>query len=134
AKRNPESLDRPRRRGGRGRAGAGTAGEDLIEQIFAARTHGCVLIFTSKGRVFWLKVHELPQAGRAARGKAIVNLVPLAQDEKIAALLPVKELKAKESDATGEEEPVPSEDTPPPPTVEGEEVEESEATRVAAKA
>jgi DNA gyrase subunit A len=89
------------------------------------------LIFTTKGRLFWLKVHELPQAGRAARGKAIVNLVPLSQDEKIAALLPVKELKAKEG-ADAEEPPV--EDTPPPPVVEGEEVEESEATRVAAKA
>src|SRR5438067_7378565 len=133
-KRNPVSLYRAQRRGGRGKAGAGTTDEDFIEQIFVASTHAYVLIFTTKGRLFWLKVHELPQAGRAARGKAIVNLVPLAQDEKIAALLPVKELKARESDATGEEEPVPAEDTPPPPTVEGEEVEESEATRVAAKA
>src|SRR5438552_1169791 len=134
-KRNPVSLYRAQRRGGRGKAGAATSDEDFIEQIFVASTHAYVLIFTAKGRIFWLKVHELPQAGRAARGKAIVNLVPLAQDEKIAALLPVKELKAKESDATGEEEPVPAaEDTPPPPTGEGDEVEESEATRVAAKA
>jgi DNA gyrase subunit A len=130
-KRNPVSLYRAQRRGGRGKAGAGTTEEDFIEQIFVASTHAYVLIFTTKGRLFWLKVHELPQAGRAARGKAIVNLVPLSQDEKIAALLAVKELKAKEgADA---EEP-PAEDTPPPPVVEGEEVEESEATRVAAKA
>src|SRR5713226_8014885 len=134
-KRNPVSLYRAQRRGGRGKAGAATTDEDFIEQILVASTHAYLLIFTTKGRLFWLKVHELPQAGRAARGKAIVNLVPLAQDEKIAALLPVKELKAKESDATGEEEAVlPAEDTPPPPTGEGEEVEESEAARVAAKA
>jgi DNA gyrase subunit A len=133
-KRNPVSLYRAQRRGGRGKAGAGTSDEDFIEQIFVASTHAYVLIFTSKGRVFWLKVHELPQAGRAARGKAIVNLVPLAQDEKIAALLPVKELKAASKDENGDEEAPPAEDTPPPP-VEGDELsEESEASRVAAKA
>jgi len=65
-KRNPVSLYRAQRRGGRGKAGAGTTEEDFIEQIFVASTHAYVLIFTSKGRVFWLKVHELPQAGRAA--------------------------------------------------------------------
>jgi DNA gyrase subunit A len=133
-KRNPVSLYRAQRRGGRGKAGAGTADEDFIEQIFVASTHDYVLIFTTKGRVFWLKVHELPQAGRAARGKAIVNLVPLAPDEKIAALLPVKELKAAAKDDNGEEEVAPAEDTPPPPAGESEDVEESEATRVAAKA
>src|SRR4051794_1900860 len=136
-KRNPVSLYRAQRRGGRGKAGAGTTDEDFIEQIFVASTHAFVLIFTSKGRVFWLKVHELPQAGRAARGKAIVNLVPLAQDEKIAALLPVKELKApKKGDDDGpEEEAAPvSEEASTAPAAEGDEVEESEAARVAAKA
>jgi DNA gyrase subunit A len=133
-KRNPVSLYRAQRRGGRGKAGAGTTDEDFIEQIFVASTHAYVLIFTSKGRVFWLKVHELPQAGRAARGKAIVNLVPLAQDEKIAALLPVKELKAAIKDEAGDEEAPPAEETPPPPAGEGEDVEETEASRVAAKA
>jgi DNA gyrase subunit A len=132
-KRNPVSLYRAQRRGGRGKAGAATSDEDFIEQIFVASTHAFVLIFTTKGRLFWLKVHELPQAGRAARGKAIVNLVSLQPDEKIAALLPVKELKAKDSDAP-DEEATPAEETPPPPVAEGEEVEESEATRVAAKA
>src|SRR3954453_22770970 len=115
-KRNPVSLYRAQRRGGRGKAGAGTSDEDFIEQIFVASTHAYVLIFTSKGRVFWLKVHELPQAGRAARGKAIVNLVPLQQDEKIAALLPVKELKATkkgEDDAPEEEAPAPEEAAAP---------------------
>jgi DNA gyrase subunit A len=134
-KRNPVSLYRAQRRGGRGKAGASTGSdEDFIEQIFVASTHAYVLIFTSKGRVFWLKVHELPQAGRAARGKAIVNLVPLAQDEKIAALLPVKELKAAIKDEAGDEEAPPAEETPPLPVGEGEDVEETEASRVAAKA
>src|SRR5438067_9917499 len=132
-KRNPVSLYRAQRRGGRGKAGAGTTDEDFIEQIFVASTHAYVLIFTSKGRIFWLKVHELPQAGRAARGKAIVNLVALAQDEKIAALLPVKELRGKkEEDEAGEtpEEPAAA----PEESGADEEVEETEATRVAAKA
>ena len=132
-KRNPVSLYRAQRRGGRGKAGAGTTEEDFIEQIFVASTHAYVLIFTSKGRVFWLKVHELPQAGRAARGKAIVNLVPLAEGEKIAALRAVKELRAAKKDdedgAEAAEEPAVAEEQ-----AEGEDVEESEATRVAAKA
>ena len=132
-KRNPVSLYRAQRRGGRGKAGAGTTDEDFIEQIFVASTHAYVLIFTSKGRVFWLKVHELPQAGRAARGKAIVNLVPLAEGEKIAALRAVKELRAPKKDdedgAEAAEEPAAAEEQ-----AEGEDVEESEATRVAAKA
>src|SRR5690348_1984978 len=135
-KRNPVSLYRAQRRGGRGKAGAGTTDEDFIEQIFVASTHAYVLIFTSKGRLFWLKVHELPQAGRAARGKAIVNLVPLQADEKIAALLPVKELKATkkgEDDAAVEEEAPAAEETATA-AAEGDEVEESEAARVASKA
>src|SRR5262249_31678237 len=78
-KRNPVTLYRAQKRGGRGKAGASTTDDDYIEQIFVASTHAYVLIFTSKGRVFWLKVHELPQAGRAARGKAIVNLVRTEQ-------------------------------------------------------
>jgi len=133
-KRNPVSLYRAQRRGGRGKAGAGTTDEDFIEQIFVASTHAYVLIFTSKGRIFWLKVHELPQAGRAARGKAIVNLVALAQDEKIAALLPVKELQgAKKEEDDGAEVP----EEPAAAAEESgaeDEVEETEATRVAAKA
>ncbi len=132
-KRNPVSLYRAQRRGGRGKAGAATADEDFIEQIFVASTHAYVLIFTTKGRVFWLKVHELPQAGRAARGKAIVNLVPLAQDEKIAALLPVKELKTRE-EAAADEDAAPAEEAPPAAESEEGSEEESEAARVAAKA
>ena len=79
-KRNPVSLYRAQKRGGKGKTGAMTAEDDFIEQIFVASTHAYLLLFTNKGRVFWLKVHELPQAGRAARGKAIVNLVQLGLD------------------------------------------------------
>jgi len=106
-KRNPVSLYRAQKRGGKGKTGAMTSDDDFIEQIFVASTHAYLLLFTNKGRVFWLKVHELPQAGRAARGKAIINLVPLGPDEKLAALLPVKELPrklaAEADEAEGEE-------------------------------
>src|SRR5712671_3108335 len=101
-KRNPVSLYRAQKRGGKGKTGASAAEDDFIEQIFVASTHAYLLLFTNKGRVFWLKVHELPQAGRAARGKAIVNLVPLGPEEKVAALLPVKELPKKAA-AEGDE-------------------------------
>jgi len=98
----PASLYRAQKRGGEGKTGASAAEDDFIEQIFVASTHAYLLLFTNKGRVFWLKVHELPQAGRAARGKAIVNLVPLGPEEKVAALLPVKELPKKAA-AEGDE-------------------------------
>src|SRR3954469_477122 len=120
-KRNPVSLYRAQKRGGKGKTGAASVEDDFIEQIFVASTHAFLLLFTTKGRVFWLKVHELPQAGRAARGKAIVNLVQLAPDEKIAALLPVKELKApKKGDDDAAEEEAPAEE--PAAAAEGEEV------------
>src|SRR5262245_13517692 len=90
-KRNPVTLYRAQRRGGRGKIGAVTKEEDFVEQLFVASTHAYILFFTTKGRLFWAKVHELPQAGRAARGKAIVNLVNLRPDEKVSAYLPVKE-------------------------------------------
>src|SRR2546426_2706679 len=86
-KRNPVSLYRAQRRGGRGKAGAGTTDDDFIEQIFVASTHDYVLIFTSKGRGFWLQGHQPPPARPAARGKAIVNPGPLAPGEENAALL-----------------------------------------------
>ncbi|HXN56315.1 MAG TPA: DNA gyrase subunit A, partial [Myxococcales bacterium] len=81
-KRNPVSLYRAQKRGGRGKTGAQASDDDFIEQIFVASTHAYLLLFTNQGRVFWLKVHALPQAGRGARGKAIANLVQLAPDEK----------------------------------------------------
>ena len=91
-KRNPLSIYRAQRRGGKGKTGAATRDEDFLESLFVASTHSYLLVFSDQGKVYWLKVHEIPQAGRAARGKPIVNLVQLAQGEKVAAILPVREL------------------------------------------
>ncbi len=93
-KRNPVSLYRSQRRGGRGKVGMGTKEEDFVEKIFVASTHQYILIFSSFGKVYWLKVYQIPQAGRAAKGKAIVNLISLAAGERVAAILPVKEFSA----------------------------------------
>ena len=90
-KRNPVSLYRSQRRGGKGKVGMGTKEEDFVEKIFIASTHNYILIFTNMGRLYWLKVYQLPQAGRAAKGKAIVNLVNLSQGERVEAILPVRE-------------------------------------------
>ena len=92
-KRNAVSLYRAQRRGGRGKIGATTKEEDFVEHLFVASTHSYILFFTTTGKVYWIKVHELPQAGRAARGKAIVNLLNLEKDEKISAFLPVREFQ-----------------------------------------
>ncbi|HEY6105235.1 MAG TPA: DNA gyrase C-terminal beta-propeller domain-containing protein, partial [Anaeromyxobacteraceae bacterium] len=91
-KRNPVSTYRAQRRGGRGRTGAVARDEDFVEMLFVASTHSYLLVFSGRGKVYWLKVHEIPQAGRAARGKPIVNLVQLAEGEKVAAILPVARL------------------------------------------
>ena len=91
-KRNPVSLYRAQRRGGRGITGAGAREEDFLESLFVASTHSYLLVFSDKGKGYWLKVHEIPQASRAARGKPIVNLVQLAPGEKVAAILPVRQL------------------------------------------
>jgi DNA gyrase subunit A len=90
-KRNAVSLFRSQRRGGRGKMGMQTKEEDFVEKIFIASTHHYILIFTSAGRVYWLKVYQIPQAGRAARGKAIVNLINFVPGEHLAAILPVRE-------------------------------------------
>ena len=90
-KRNAVSLYRAQRRGGKGATGMRPKDEDFVENLFIASTHSYVLIFTSKGKVYWLKVHEIPQGGRAARGKAVVNLLNLAEDESVRTILPVKE-------------------------------------------
>ena len=92
-KRNAVSLYRAQRRGGKGKTGMRPKEEDFVERLFIASTHSYVLIFTSKGKVYWLKVHEIPQGGRAARGKAIVNLLNLQDDEKVMTILPVKEFE-----------------------------------------
>ena len=90
-KRSAVSIYRAQRRGGRGRRGAAVREEDPVEHLFVASTHDFLLVFTSVGKVYWLKVHEVPEASPSARGKAIVNLLPVAQDEKVAALVAVKE-------------------------------------------
>ena len=93
-KRNPVSLYKSQHRGGRGKVGMGTKEEDFVEKIFIASTHHYLLIFTNTGKVHWLKVYQLPQAGRAAKGKAIVNLLNLAPGERVSATLPVREFVA----------------------------------------
>jgi DNA gyrase subunit A len=92
-KRNPVSLYRAQRRGGKGKIGMGIKEEDFVETLFTASTHDYLLFFSDAGKVYWLKVHEIPEAGRAAKGKALVNLLALAGDEKVTATLPVKEFR-----------------------------------------
>ena len=92
-KRNPVSLYRAQRRGGKGKIAMGVKEEDFVETLFTASTHDYLLFFTDAGKVFWLKVHEIPEAGRAAKGKALVNLLALSTDEKVTASLPVKEFR-----------------------------------------
>jgi DNA gyrase subunit A len=92
-KRNPVTLYRAQRRGGKGKIAMGIKEEDFVETLFTASTHDYLLFFTDAGKVFWLKVHEIPEAGRAAKGKALVNLLALSTDEKVTASLPVKEFR-----------------------------------------
>jgi DNA gyrase subunit A len=90
AKSQPLTDYRAQRRGGRGRTAAGVREEDFIDKLFIASTHDTILCFSSRGKVYWLKVYELPQAGSTARGKPIVNLLPLEGDERINAVLPIR--------------------------------------------
>lgn len=92
-KNTPLSVYRSQRRGGKGKTGMTTKDTDFIETIFVASTHSYVLFFTNLGRCYWLKVHEIPEAGPTAKGKAVVNLLNLSSGEKIAAVLPVREFK-----------------------------------------
>ncbi|MCG6898420.1 MAG: DNA gyrase subunit A [Gammaproteobacteria bacterium] len=91
AKSQPLSDYRAQRRGGRGKSAAGVKEEDFIDKLFIASTHDTILCFSSRGKVYWLKVYELPQASRISRGKPIVNLLPLEADERINAILPVRD-------------------------------------------
>jgi len=90
-KRNPLSTYRSQRRGGKGRIGMTTREEDFVEHLFVASTHASILIFTTRGRVHWLKVHEIPQIGAAGKGKNIINFVNLTSEEKVAAVVATKD-------------------------------------------
>jgi DNA gyrase subunit A len=94
-KRQPVSAFRRQNRGGRGITGSGTKEEDHIEHLFIASTHNHMLFFTEDGHCYWLKVHEIPQAGRASKGRAIVNLLEKPKDQKIAAVINVKSFDAE---------------------------------------
>ena len=91
AKSQPVTEYQTQRRGGRGKSATAVKDEDFIEKMFVAHTHDTLLCFSNRGQVYWLKVYELPQAGRNARGKPMVNLLPLREGEKINAVLPVKQ-------------------------------------------
>ena len=97
-KRTPITTYRAQRRGGKGRIGMRTREEDYVSHLFVASAHAYIMIFTDRGRAYWLKVHEIPDVGPGGKGKAIVNLVHLEPDEKIAALLAVKEFPEQEGE------------------------------------
>ena len=90
-KSQPVADYRAQKRGGRGRQATTTKEDDFVDKLFIANTHDYILCFSNRGRVYWLKVYEVPQGSRASRGKPIVNLVPLMEHEKITAVLPIKE-------------------------------------------
>ena len=92
-KRNPLKLYRSQRRGGKGMIGMETKEEDFVEHLFVASTHDYLLFFTNNGKVYWLKVYEVPEAGRQAKGKAIINLLQLSTDEKLTTILPVSKFE-----------------------------------------
>ncbi len=94
-KRSPSSQWRRQRRGGRGIQGATTREDDFVEHLFIASSHEYIMFFTSKGKCYWLKVHELPQAGRLSRGRAIVNLIGCEPGETIRAFVAVKDFDAE---------------------------------------
>jgi len=91
AKSQPLTVYAAQKRGGKGKAATSVREEDFVDKLFIANTHDTILCFSSLGKAYWLKVYELPQASRTARGKPIVNLLPLQEDERITAILPVQE-------------------------------------------
>ncbi len=94
-KRITPTAYRSQRRGGRGIMGMGTKEEDIVSDLFIASTHDYMMFFTDKGRVYWIKVYEIPEAGRGSKGKAIVNVLEMASDEKISACFAVREFDDK---------------------------------------
>ncbi len=90
-KRIPVSTYRRQRRGGRGLAGMGTKDDDWVEHLFIASTHDYLMFFSDKGQIYWLKVHEIPQGGRAARGKPVIHCINIRPDERIASTVAVRE-------------------------------------------
>jgi DNA gyrase subunit A len=97
AKRQPVSIYRAQKRGGKGRSATAVKEEDFVSQVWVVNTHDTLLTFTSAGRVYWLKVHRIPDAGPNSRGKPIVNLLPLEPEERVQAVLPVREYSADRS-------------------------------------
>ncbi|BCB97431.1 DNA gyrase subunit A [Dissulfurispira thermophila] len=92
-KRNPLSIYRSQRRGGKGLTGMETKEEDYVEQLFIGSTHDYMLFFSNMGRLYWKKIYEIPEAGRTAKGKALVNLLPITEGERITTALNVKDFK-----------------------------------------
>ena len=99
-KRNPVSLYRSQQRGGKGVLGVKNIEEDFVSNLYVASTHDTFLFFTNYGKIFWRKVYQLPLAGRTARGKAIINLLNLAEGEMVAAILPISELSDEGTERT----------------------------------
>jgi DNA gyrase subunit A len=92
-KRSPLTVYRAQRRGGKGMSGMATKEEDYVEHLFVATTHSYLLLFTNLGRVHWLKVHEVPQLGRAAKGKALVNFLQVQPGETVTAMIPIRQFE-----------------------------------------
>jgi DNA gyrase subunit A len=92
-KRNPLSAYRSQRRGGKGRMGMETKEEDFVEQLFIGSTHDYLLFFTNFGRLYWMKIYQIPEAGHTAKGKALVNLLQLSEGERFSTALPVRDFK-----------------------------------------
>jgi DNA gyrase subunit A len=103
-KRTPVSIYRQQGRGGKGRLGMKTRDEDFVEHLFIASTHSYILVFTNTGKMYWLKVYEIPDVGAAGKGRNIVNLVNLASGEKVAAMVAVRDLPDEPKDVTIEGE------------------------------
>ncbi|MBS0400540.1 MAG: DNA gyrase subunit A, partial [Proteobacteria bacterium] len=93
AKAQPASAYQAQRRGGRGKTATTVKDEDFIDKLFVANTHDTLLCFSNHGKLYWLKVYQLPQASRGSRGKPIVNLLPLSEGERVSAVLPIKEFE-----------------------------------------